>query len=54
MTDIQKQIKIVIINDLNKKDPQSQEDVWRYRDSEFLSGAYDHLFLEYIKKKKLQ
>lgn len=47
------QIEELILKDLNKQNPKSEDDVWKYRDSNFLNGSYDYLFLTFIKDKKL-
>lgn len=53
---IQSQIKDLIIKDLERIFTtyiKTKDNVWVYRDKFFLSGRYDDLFREYIKKQKL-
>ena len=33
---------------------QDADRVWQYRDANFLSGAFDYLFIAYIKERKLR
>ncbi len=53
-TQIQKQIEDTILNDLtNNIKPKDAEDVYKYRDANFLGGNYDHLFIKYIEQNNL-
>lgn len=38
---------------INNIKPKTKEDVYKYRDEHFLNGAYDYLFLKFIKTYRL-
>lgn len=39
---------------INNIKPKTAEDVYKYRDEHFLNGAYDYLFLKFIKTYRLK